>query len=174
MRRRSFMATLAAVFTAPKVLEAKPKEKHFFNPKVLNDRVEFLGQLPIRHPLQSEGFMEIGDQQIIIHANSNAARVGDVLTTTTGNKLYVKNVEVNGTPVQVFETFRRTAMLVRNDNKYTYTCTELQAPKRICGVPVIKIHGKYRRYRSGHELIKVSFMPIMSVFKEGEGGVSHG
>lgn len=174
MKRRSFFATLAGALALPKLLQGKEKEKHLFNPKVLKDRMDFLRKYPrteaeaFHHPLVADGWLEVGDQEIFIYTDKNVALNGEIIQTTEGNRLYVTRCEEVPEPTNVIETFRRKNDVVIHHLKYRYRLIETHSTEIICGVPVIKIHGKYRIYRAGkHEVIKIQFMPIMSPFKEG-------
>lgn len=148
MKRRSFFASIAAMLAAPAIA----KSGLTFNKKVLSDRMELLKKYPLtpaevfRNPIIAEGKLMLMDGFVNIISDRHAVRVGDFLTTNVAGPFYC---------------FDR-------GNNYLH-CRPLQS-KTICGVPVIKIDGKYVQFKPSKRIWEVKFIPSGSTYSEG--GVS--
>lgn len=156
MKRRSFFATLAGVFVAPKVLESKPIEKSYFNTDVLKRRMDEIKEY--RNPLESDGVLVIENGVIsIVGAGMCSVRINDIVVTDVISE-------------KLLCIYHRVNHHATNTRSHEYTLRPL-SNKKICGRQVIMIRGKYRLL-STKEFCSIAFMPIASTFSEG--GVLHG
>ncbi len=154
MKRRSFFATLAAIFVAPKVIKSEP---------VVRDNSYALQYAKSIHEqsTRSEGELIVKDGYVIINEWDEAtARVGDTLLTTVtgGNCLRVVSIKIIGG--QSTDEWRKL---------FQYKCHIIHRPKQICGRHVIMINGKYKQFkqRDPIEVYKINLRVIGRPFQEG-------
>lgn len=162
MERRSFLGSIIALFTAPKVV-AKPK----YEVQVKGPLGYKMFEMPYKNygimipkgevrRRDADGILVIGDGEMRIYQQGMfpCVRPNDIVATSDTDRLRCVSIEMD--------------VMYNGKMYYRFRLRELQSPKKICGIPVIMVAGKWRQYRTGKNPdYQVTFMPIASLFKEG-------
>ena len=151
MKRRSFFASVAALFAATKVESKSQKPDYPYK----NYAIMIGPGVEKKNPLVADGEMIFHHDHIeIVSKSSNAGccHLGDIIATTNGLSLLVteKIGDVDGEMFCV-----------------KYRCSLVQPRlKTILWQSVIQVHGKYKLLRNCRNE-NVQFMPIQQTWREG-------
>lgn len=117
-----------------------------------------------------EGLLLIDDGKILILSNDGSARICHVvMTNKTDRPMAIIRMDV----------MRTDGMRGKNCTLYKYTCSFVQQPKTICGIPVCFVDGKFRQYRKHkNQSFEIQFITVSSCYEESnlnhKGGVHNG
>lgn len=155
MKRRGFLGTIAAVAAGVSLAFKSPaKEKHPFNSEIIEKILRDIDPALNRNPLISDGLLTICDGYVQIYGITTSARIGDFILTNTGDSFYV--IETG-----------KSITYEPPSQSISLKCRPLEY-KTIVGQSVIKINGKWKRFKSGlHAPIAVEYIPNGSTFREG-------
>lgn len=147
MKRRSFFGALAGLFVLPSFLKARnTSDQRVFNATILG-----------RQTPENVGIFEIREGYLVLRGDKRV-RNGDHIM------------------ISRFDGYWRVINSVGSECGTMDYChlKQLTAPHRICGIPVIKVDGKYRRFfnpliGSLDSKIESAYVFLGATYQEGHG-----